>query len=53
MLNDRIVTAAIHMVLREPALPSAFWFSPLTGMLLWPPIFLLLDALRLGSWRRR
>jgi rod shape-determining protein MreD len=53
MLNDRIVTAAIHMVLREPALPSAFWFSPLTGMVLWPLIFLLLDALRLGSWRRR
>ncbi|ALN93395.1 MULTISPECIES: rod shape-determining protein MreD [Lysobacter] len=53
MLNDRIVTAAIHMVLREPPLPSLFWLSPLTGMALWPVIFLLLDALRLGSWRRR
>jgi rod shape-determining protein MreD len=41
------------VVLREPALPSTFWLSPLAGMLLWPLIFLLLDALRLGSWRRR
>ncbi|MGO1070616.1 rod shape-determining protein MreD [Lysobacter sp. CA199] len=53
MLNDRIVTAAVHMVLREPALPSAYWLSPLTGMALWPLIFLLLDGLRLGSWRKR
>ncbi|MEI2453675.1 rod shape-determining protein MreD [Lysobacter firmicutimachus] len=53
MLNDRIVTFAIHTVLREPTLPAAFWLAPLAGMLLWPPIFLLLDALRLGSWRRR
>jgi rod shape-determining protein MreD len=29
-----------------------FWLAPLTGMALWPPVFLLLDALRLGSWRR-
>ncbi len=53
MLNDRIVSAAVHVVLGEPGLPLAFWLSPALGLLLWPPIFLLLDALRLGSWRRR
>ncbi|ALN59852.1 MULTISPECIES: rod shape-determining protein MreD [Lysobacter] len=53
MLNDRIVTAVVHMVLREPSLPTTYWFAPLVGMALWPVIFLLLDALRLGTWRRR
>lgn len=53
LLNDRIVTAAIHVALGVPLLPRAFWLAPLAGMLLWPPMFLVLDALRLGSWRRR
>ncbi|MFK3647383.1 rod shape-determining protein MreD [Lysobacter enzymogenes] len=53
MLNDRIVTAVVHMVLREPSLPTTYWLGPLIGMALWPLIFLLLDALRLGTWRRR
>lgn len=49
LLNDRVVTAAIHLVLGEPALPWNYWWAPLLGMLLWPPLFLLLDALRLGK----
>lgn len=53
LLNDRIVTAAIHLLLSVPTLPATFWLAPLAGMLLWPPVFLLLDAVRLGSWRRR
>lgn len=53
LLNDRIVTSVVHLALGIPLLPSAFWLAPLVGMLLWPPLFLLLDALRLGSWRRR
>ena len=53
LLNDRIVTTVIHVLLGIPILPSAFWLAPLVGMLLWPPLFLLMDALRLGSWRRR
>lgn len=52
LLNDRIVVAAIHVALGIPSLPAMFWLAPLTGMALWPPVFLLLDALRLGSWRR-
>lgn len=53
LLNDRIVTTAVHLALGTPLLPTGFWLAPLVGMLLWPPVFLLIDALRLGSWRRR
>lgn len=53
LLNDRIVALAIRMTLGEPALASLAWFSPLIGMLLWVPVFMLLDGLRMGSWGRR
>jgi len=53
LLNDRIVTAAISLVLGIPPAPPMTWLAPVLGMLLWPPVFLLIDALRLGSWRRR
>ena len=48
LLNDRVVSFAVHMALGEPQLPWSFWWAPLLGMLLWAPLFLLLDALRLG-----
>jgi len=48
LLNDRIIDAAIHLVLGQPVLPWTYWWAPLLGVLLWPPLFLLLDALRLG-----
>ena len=51
LLNDRVVTAAVHLALGEPQLPPSFWWAPLAGMLLWAPLFLLLDALRLGRKR--
>ncbi|MCI4568194.1 rod shape-determining protein MreD [Lysobacter sp. CFH 32150] len=53
LLNDRIVTAAVHFTLGMPTLPAMFWLAPLLGMLLWPPVFLLFDALRLRTWRNR
>ena len=53
LLNDRIVTAGLHIALGIQPLPTMFWLAPLTGMLLWPPVFVLLDALRLGHWRSR
>ncbi|HZH44869.1 MAG TPA: rod shape-determining protein MreD [Lysobacter sp.] len=53
LLNDRIVGAAVHLAIGEPTLPAAYWVAPVVGMLLWPPVFLALDALRLGAWRRR
>jgi rod shape-determining protein MreD len=48
LLNDRIVASAIHFAIGQPLLPWAYWWGPLLGMALWPPLFLLLDALRLG-----
>ena len=51
LLNDRIVDAAIHLALGLPLVPWSYWWAPLLGAALWPPLFLLLDALRLG--RRR
>lgn len=47
LVNDRVVTAAVHLALDEPQLPWAYWWAPLIGMLLWPPIFLMLEALRI------
>ena len=49
LLNDRVVTGAVHLTLGEPALPWSYWWAPLLGMLLWPPLFVLLDAMRLGK----
>ena len=49
LLNDRVVAAAVRLALGEPALPWNYWWAPLLGMLLWPPLFLLLDAIRLGK----
>ena len=49
LLNDRVVGAAVRLALGEPALPWSYWWAPLLGMLLWPPLFLLLDAMRLGK----
>ena len=48
LVNDRVVSAAVHFALGEPQLPWSFWWAPLLGMLLWGPLFLLLDGFRLG-----
>jgi rod shape-determining protein MreD len=48
LVNDRVVSAAVHVALGEPQLPWSFWWAPLVGMALWAPIFLLLDSVRLG-----
>lgn len=48
LLNDRVVSAAIHLMLDEPQLPWSYWWAPLVGMVLWAPLFVLLDALRMG-----
>lgn len=48
LLNDRVVSLVIHLVLGEVQLPWTYWVSPLLGMLLWAPLYLVLDALRLN-----
>ncbi|MGY0504928.1 rod shape-determining protein MreD [Luteimonas sp. e5] len=46
LLNDRLVAAAIHGMAGAPQWPAAYWLSPITGALLWGPVFIVLDALR-------
>jgi rod shape-determining protein MreD len=53
LLNDRILTAALHFILGVPTPAVLSWGAPLVGMLLWVPVFAILDSLRLGTWRRR
>ena len=50
LLNDRVINAVVHVVVGVPQLPWGYWLAPLVGMLLWAPLHMLLDALRL---RRR
>ena len=47
LLNDRVIAAGLHLMTGVPQLPLAYWGAPLAGMLLWPPLHLLLDFLRL------
>ena len=49
LVNDRIIDAGIHLFVAEPLLPWSYWWAPLPGMLLWLPIYVLLDAARLGK----
>ena len=49
LLNDLVISAAVHLALGEPMLPRAFWWAPVVGMVLWAPVFVLLDRLRLGG----
>ena len=50
LLNDRVISAAIHVVMGAPQLAWLYWLAPLLGMLLWAPLHFALDTLRL---RRR
>ena len=51
LVNDRVVTAAIHLVIGAPQLPAGFWLAAPVGMLLWPALYVALDALHLGRSR--
>ncbi len=46
LFNDRVVAAALHLVLGLPQLPALYWVAPLVGMALWVPLFLGFDAVR-------
>lgn len=51
LVNDRIVSAIVHVLVSAPQADAMYWLSPLTGALMWGPVFVMLDALRHG--RRR
>lgn len=46
LLNDRVISAGLRLALGEPQLPWLYWWAPLLGLLLWAPMFVLLDSLR-------
>ena len=50
LFNDRVVSAAVHLALGVEQVPWTYWLAPVAGMLLWAPVYLVMDALR---FRRR
>ncbi len=46
LLNDRVIGAGLRLALGESQLPWIYWWAPLVGMLLWTPLFVLLDGMR-------
>ena len=48
LLNDQIIVTAAHFVLGQPIRGWMHWWAPLIGAALWPPLFVLLDGLRVG-----
>ena len=53
LVNDRVIAMAVHLSLGVQPLPWSYWLAPLLGMLLWGPVYVALDALRIGAWRKR
>lgn len=46
LLNDRVVTLMVRGFAGEPLPSAGFWIAPLTGMVVWPFLFLLFDDVR-------
>jgi len=53
LLNDRVIGMAVHLALGVQPLPWSYWFAPLLGMVLWGPVYVALDTMRMGAWRKR
>ncbi|HET8818240.1 MAG TPA: rod shape-determining protein MreD [Xanthomonadaceae bacterium] len=53
LVNDRVIAMAVHLALGVQPLPWSYWLAPLLGMLLWGPVYVALDAMRIGAWRKR
>lgn len=49
LLNDCVISALVHVVAGDPAMPWLGWLSPALGFAVWPWLFLLLDELRLRT----
>lgn len=52
LFNDRIILLWIISLRGDPLPALDFWLPPLTGMLVWPWLFLTLDRFR-GAMRQR
>lgn len=46
LLNDRVISAGLRLAMGEPQLPWSYWWAPLLGLVLWAPMFVLLDSMR-------
>ena len=46
LINDRVFSAGLRLALGESQLPWSYWWAPLLGLLLWAPMFVLLDTMR-------
>lgn len=46
LLNDRVIELVLRSLAGHPVPPFAYWLAPVTGALIWPFLFLLLDDVR-------
>jgi rod shape-determining protein MreD len=46
LVNDRVVQLAIRSFTGDPIPPISYWLAPVSGMLLWPWLFLMFDLVR-------
>ncbi len=47
LLNDRAIALMVRLLGGEGMPPAMFWCAPISGALLWPWLYLLLDRLRM------
>lgn len=52
LANDRVIRLWIASLMGEPMPTWHYWMSPLTGIIIWPWLFLLLDRVRAGRRRQ-
>ena len=45
LMSDRVMELGVCIWIGDALPPLTWWAAPLTGVLLWPPLFLLLDRL--------
>lgn len=48
LLNDLVIVSAVHFVGGLKINGWMHWWTPVIGAALWPPLFVLLDGLRVG-----
>lgn len=53
LVNDRIILIWITVLLGEPMPTWQYWLPPVTGMVIWPWLHLLLNHIRVRARQRR
>lgn len=46
LVNDRIILLWVNTLAGQPLPPLGYWLPALSGALMWPPLFILLDRIR-------